>query len=404
MLVVKGSTIATRIITLFLLARMLGPTEYGSIAYVLSIVEIIRQIADFGMDTYAIRHYTLLSATEKRQQFANTFASLRLIFGVSAYLLWIVFALYNHNNRLDLVIILGLLINSGLWTNYAINYFQAELRVASVIVPVLSMNVITIVLLAVLLNIPNVPVLLLLSILPFGESIATIALLYRMNKELSFTILHWSPQNWRHLIVTCFPIAITSIVVIAYSRLDVLVLNYLTTPTEVGYYSAAARLIDPFLYIPLYLSISVYSAVSSAIASNLTILKQTIKTNIIFLASYGIIACLFLQIVASFVTTTLLPNYGPSLPVIRVLALLLLCRTTNYGLTALIQAFGKFTWVTFVAIWNLIFIGVCAPILTQSAGIQGTAIALLLGELLNTLIQIILFRSILNIHVKNSMA
>lgn len=63
---------------------------------------------------------------------------------------------------------------------------------------------------------------------------------------------------WKYLIKECLPLALSSIIIIIYSRIDVIMLSIMKGDVPVGLYSAAYKLSDPFLLIPSALGVSLF--------------------------------------------------------------------------------------------------------------------------------------------------
>jgi O-antigen/teichoic acid export membrane protein len=95
--------------------------------------------------------------------------------------------------------------------------------------------------------------------------------------------------------------------------------------------------------------------------------------------------------VAPEIVRAFLPQYLPSIEILRVLAIALVVRSLNSSMTAIIQAHGHFTYITAVAFFNLVFIWGLLLVCVPRFGVIGAAIALLIGEGANSLIQTVIF-------------
>jgi O-antigen/teichoic acid export membrane protein len=67
---------------------------------------------------------------------------------------------------------------------------------------------------------------------------------------------------WRYLLKECLPLALTSVIIILYYRIDVVMLSMMDGDDAVGIYSAAYRLCDPFSLIPYALMMSLFPLMS----------------------------------------------------------------------------------------------------------------------------------------------
>ncbi|HEY0605074.1 MAG TPA: polysaccharide biosynthesis C-terminal domain-containing protein, partial [Herpetosiphonaceae bacterium] len=107
---------------------------------------------------------------------------------------------------------------------------------------------------------------------------------------------------------------------------------------------------------------------------------------------YGALCGLALALIAPLVIQWLLPQYTPAITILRILAIALIFRTLNSCLTSTIQAYGHFSWITRLAVFNLFVISGLLWVLVPLWGAPGAALSLLCGEMLNTLIQLVLVK------------
>jgi O-antigen/teichoic acid export membrane protein len=181
-----------------------------------------------------------------------------------------------------------------------------------------------------------------------------------------------------------------------YTRLDVLVLGSFLDVATVGYYGVAFRMTEPFQLMTAALAISMYSHLSATIATNRQNIRRVVVRYGLGTLSYGLASCLLLAVFAPMAIHRFLPKYGPAIPVLQLLAVAIIFRSLNACLTSVVHAYGRFAWVTAVATWNLLAIGALLWILIPRLGAPGAAMALLIGEVMNTLIQSVMVRRLVS--------
>jgi len=285
--------------------------------------------------------------------------------------------------------VLGLLVLTGVWGNLYVDYFQARLRVKQVFLPVVLVNVATIVAAAAFLMVDRrvIPG---IAILPLSEAVSLSILARYFNRELGFAKGRVQLAASLQLLRRSLPVAGTLIIAILYTRLDVLILGSFVDVATVGYYGVALRMTEPFQLMMAALAISMYSHLSTTLATSRQNIRHLIVRYGLGTIAYGFASCMVLAVVAPIAIRSLLPKYGPAIPVLQVLAVAVIFRTLNACLTSVIHAYGRFAWVTAVATWNLFAIGLLLWILIPKLGAPGAALALLVGEMMNTLIQSIM--------------
>ena len=387
LLMMRGATTGARLLVLFFIARVATPSQFGIVAFTLSIVEIARTVADFGIDLFAIREFSITKQVELIESFASLLSFAKLICGSVAYLVIIVIFLFQKDyTQSYMAAVMGLLIVTALWSNLSIVYFQARLKVSAIIAPILLINVLTVIAVATLVWF-KASLLLIVALLPLTEAINAAILLHKLQKELPLTRVNWKWESLAKLLWKSSPLAITAVLVTLYTRMDVVMVNSFLGTEAVGYYGIAFRITEPFQLVAVSLATSIYSHISTTLITNRHRIRYVISRYLLAVFLYGLVTCLLLAVIAPYAIQLLLPRYVPAIAILRILAIALVFRTINTSLTSLIQAYGHFVQITGVATWNLIIISIALFILVPRLGVSGAALALLTGEIANTLIQ-----------------
>jgi O-antigen/teichoic acid export membrane protein len=110
---------------------------------------------------------------------------------------------------------------------------------------------------------------------------------------------------------------------------------------------------------------------------------------------YGVAAALALGLLAPPLIERLLPAYAPAVPILRILSAALVFRTLNATLAGIIQGSGRFKLLTGIALWNLGFVLVLLHLLVGRFQAPGAALALLIGEAVNSGIELVVVSRIL---------
>ena len=130
---IRGLFGTARIVLLLLIARQFGPLEFGRLSLVLSITEIFKVLADFGLDTVSIRRFSknrLLSEAILSNALTIKLVSATVAYGAALTFFWFS---YHTPEGLRLLIIIAVSLYSSLIVNAFVSYFQANLKVSQVI-------------------------------------------------------------------------------------------------------------------------------------------------------------------------------------------------------------------------------------------------------------------------------
>lgn len=393
-LIVRGTTTSTRLIATLIIAQALTPSVFGVVAFVLAITEIIKSIADLGIDTFTVRYLAITPERNAHNQFLGSVAYIKLLSGIIAYGIFvgILFSFYRNSLEIYSGALLGLLIFTALGANLAIDYFQAHLRMHSIALPISLVNICSVVVLYGL-SIVHISPLALIAVLPISEAISTAILLTLLRREINLTF-NTSIDAVSELLRRSAPIAITTILVIAYTRLDVIFLSQLVDSASVGYYSVAYRITEPFQLVAVTFSISIYSHLSQLFALHPFLFRRKAIQYTLMMLSYSLVSCVLLILIAPHLIHMFLPEYSAANSILYILSLALVVRGVNTTLTAIIQALGYYSRVTIVALGNMIIISLLLWLLLPMYGAIGAALTLLIGETVNTVIQLILLSKI----------
>ncbi len=393
-IIIRGTTTLTRIVVLFIIAKHTNPQFFGIITFAVTIAEIAKVITDFGVDTYAIREYARTSKNSFNQQLGSTVLRTKIFNSFVTYIILVLFICLIHTiDYVILTTIIGLIVFTGTWINFSLDYFQAQLRTSSVVIPILVVNILVIIIEIILFSI-QAHVFIAIAVLPIAEALNG-WIIYRIFKR--YTNFKYQTVSYSlifRLLHNTLPVAITMIIVMLYTRLDIVVLSSYLDTAAVGYYGLAYRVTEPFQMVAAAFAMSVYSHVSATLKTSKQQTYLLIRRYIIGVIVFGFLSCAMLLSTAPPIISQLLSEYTPALPIIQILAVAVIFRTLNGCLSSIIQAYGFFSRITITAVFNFFSIGGLLLVFVPTKGASGAALALLLGEVINTIIQTVILINI----------
>src|SRR3989442_4137859 len=117
-LALRGTTIGARLVVLFIIAHFASPAEFGIVTFSLAIVEIAKAVADFGVDTFAVREFAVTQERDSQRLLASTILKTKLACGALVYLVVVIaFLLLSRSPQKEIGAVLGLLVLTGVWGN-----------------------------------------------------------------------------------------------------------------------------------------------------------------------------------------------------------------------------------------------------------------------------------------------
>lgn len=303
-----------------LVARYLGPENYGIMNYVISYVALFSVFATFGLDNIEIRE--LSRQNDKKDTILGTCFSIRILFAVLAYL-GIVFSLsiYKTDRFTSLMILAyGLTLFTGtgnILRNYFTSIVQNKYIVKSEIFRTFIGAGIKILLLW--LKAP-------LEYFIYAQLFDTV--LVASGYYISYKSIVGSVRLWRFdktivgfILKESFPLVLSGAAVIIYQRIDQVMIGNMLNKTEVGYFATAGKFVDLIVFLPTVLVQTVTPILIRAKENHPETYEAKKKTFVSITTWTAIIMSLVVSMLAYWlITYTYGVKYAPAIPVLQIMA------------------------------------------------------------------------------------
>ncbi|WP_368570596.1 oligosaccharide flippase family protein [Acinetobacter baumannii] len=261
MLFEKITTIIGGIIITIYVARYLGPNDMGIINYALALIAILIPIAQLGADKLFFNIIAKSSKSGINIIHSTNFSRLT-IYTVLSTLTIIYFYIYKADDIASLILFIGIII-SGLFQSIDIfkTYYDATLqsKVNSIVTQFSLWTSLLSRLILVKISSP-----LLFFSLPYilNSSIPYLIKSKLFNKKHKNILSKKIKKAYnRYAIKAGIPLAISSISVIMYTRLNQLILAEYGSLYDVGIYNAALTLAQGWIFIPIAISTSLFAKI-----------------------------------------------------------------------------------------------------------------------------------------------
>lgn len=247
-----------------IVARFLGPEQYGLMNYVVSYVFLFQTLSVFGLDNIEIREEA--KGTYDYNNIIGTSFGIRLITGVICIVLCIATSYFMdadiYVTALVAIYSVSIILNSFI---VARNYFYALVQnqrvVQTEIVRTLICICIKLFLLYIEASLTWFVVALMLDVLIVGVGYCAV-----YSKEIG-SIFDWKFDRsyFPYLLKESFPLMLTSAAVIVYQRIDQVMIGQMIDKESVGYFSVASRFVEILIYIPMILSQTISPVLTRAL-------------------------------------------------------------------------------------------------------------------------------------------
>lgn len=373
------------------LARFLGPSEFGLLTIALTTLVLVADIADIGTNTGLVRFVSSSLAVNKEKAFRFLKLSLAIkliaslavfivIFFLSPYLSLNIF----HKPQLILPLrLVGFGIGGALLFTFATSAFQAYQKYFLWSLINIVTNALRLLLIIVLgyylkLNIENS--LFIYIIMPFfGFFLALFILPTRniLRSKDEFNLL-------KELLRYNTPVAVFSIIAAFSTRLDTFLNAALLSVREVGIYGAANQLVQ--IMPQLVSALGLVSAPKFASFQNSSQMLTYFKKFQLFVSGLCILGILSIPLAVYFIPLLFGPAYKEAVIPFIILFLGFLIFLFSIPVHhSVIFYFGRPDVFIWVSIGHLIIISVLGYFMISNFGILGSAITVFFGMLFNFL-------------------
>jgi len=383
-LIVRGTTLGTRVLAFILLAKIADQNVFGMLAFLMACTEIFRVIADMGLDNYTIKNISQAKTEKDLSNILSTAATQKIISAALIFLLYFTVFKFSNPEWSSLYISLfGLMAISPMFLNFSVNYYLARQKLEKILPTII---VTTLVIIAAFLFFwLKKEVLPALCCIVVGEFVTAMILSRKVVKQ--HTILWVALKKVSENLKYHYAIGIAMLVAILYSRLDIIFIKYFFSDLNIAMYGFAQRLTEPALFIVGAFSANSYSLLSRYYLDDINIFSSRIKKVVMLFTCIGVLIVIATMISSWFIVSHFYLNYIDVLPVIYLLCLAIVFKSINLSLTSTILAMGDFKIMTYVSFINLLLSVIFIYSFLHYFGLYGAALGVIAVESINSVIQ-----------------
>ncbi|MEX0869921.1 MAG: flippase [Candidatus Spechtbacterales bacterium] len=272
------------------IARSLGPSGFGAYGTIVAYLAIFQILADLGL--YTLLTKEIAQKPEKEKELVSQYFTLRLVVAVVflSIATILVFAFpYSAEIKLGVVFTAVAFLFLSL-SQIFLGVFQKHIQVykaaiAEVLGRVAQLGVVW------YFFATDGTLFQYLSALIVGSFIIFVVNLLFVRRIIKFKI-KVSTSEWRRIIKTTFPIAISLVFTLLYFKADIILLSVLQSEEDVGIYNAAYKVLETLIFFPaafMGLMLPVISRYAKEAKEKLPQLLNTL-TNIMVLSSLPLVA------------------------------------------------------------------------------------------------------------------
>jgi O-antigen/teichoic acid export membrane protein len=358
-----------------LMIRELGVERYGYFITASSVVLLIYAVTEAGLTALGVREYATTGESERRFVLRNLLG-LRLVLTIAGVTIASsVLAVTGANAAIvwgTLILGLGLLLTAAQQSYQVVLLGQLRLGLVMML-ELLRQSTAAAATLVVVVAHGSLNAFFWASVLASGViTAATVAMLRREGTlRPSFAL-----TKWKDLLRETLPFALSSAITLVYFRIAVVLMSYVATAEETGYYAAAFRIVEVVAIAPWLLISSAFPILARAVRDDRDRFSYAIQRIFEVSVILGPWMALSIGILAPFAVSVVAgPGFEPSIAVLRILGV---AHMTGFlavsGIYAMLSL-KRYRALLIANSFALIIAIVGTAILGPRFGAQGAAVA-----------------------------
>lgn len=379
----------------FMLARYLGPHDFGVYSLAISFALIFGLISGLGIDSFIVKE--IARDPSRTQVLFENSVLLKMIGGLIAFLLAVGLSYlmgYNQQTQKAIVIFSFTLFFSSL-TNLYDSVFRGFQRMEYSAMILIGRSFFTIIIIMAMIFLQQDIHMIVSAHVATGLILVVISHLLLVKQNLCQISLNYNLKQALSLIVGGMPFIATGVVYVINAKADILLLSKLANLESVGIYDAANELVLVILIIPSLISQVLYPYLSQQFHKCKEVLGEIINLSMRIIIAVSVPVSFGLVILAPKIISLLYGHkYTQSAIVLQIMGSGLSIVFLRSILGWVLAAIEKVNVMMWINIYNLALNIIFNVILIPMYGYIGAAIATITSMVFGTIIVIRVIKSV----------
>jgi O-antigen/teichoic acid export membrane protein len=336
---------STRILPALLfiyIARKLGDEDFGKLSFAYSFVGICFIVADFGLSTLLIRNVS--REKELTREYVGNILALKIVLSficISVIGLFVLFTDYPAD-IITLLLIFGAVMFFKALIDFYCAIFNAYERI-DIEAFLKGTNHILLFLSGIVVLTMGFGLFGLANVFLVAYLISSIIGFYLVCIYIKKIRICFNMRFWKYILRESLPLALTVIFTVIYFKIDVVMLSIIRgNNSEIGWYSAAMRLVELMGVMPALVVSALFPIVSGLHRESIDSLRKVYKTSFRYLVVIALpIAVGTLLLSEHLIYTIYGEEYVKTIPALKILSLALVFIFVNYVLMNILVAVDR---------------------------------------------------------------
>ncbi|MBP7859801.1 flippase [Patescibacteria group bacterium] len=324
-MIAKSATVSVSLFITALITRQLTVSDYGEFVKIMSFVSIFYLIADFGFNATFLK----LTPPDKIKNDFNKFFALRFITSSLLTLFCILIALslphnassgtgFSNSVKFGIFLASFTILFQGLYN--ALNaIFQKNLRYDLSSVATIISSVATLILIIIVIPFKNI-YLLVLSY-TFANTVLFLVS-YKLLGKLTYKPKFVFDKTYsKSLSLSSISLGVALVINLIYFRIDTIILGFIRSPEEVGFYGLAYRIFETVLVVPIFFSNALFPVFLNHL-NDRKVLIRIFKKSVLLLGVISMALSVIFFLTADLIINLISgPSFSYSANILRILSL-----------------------------------------------------------------------------------
>jgi O-antigen/teichoic acid export membrane protein len=369
-------------LTFIFIARYLGAEAFGQMSYALSFVAFFMLIADFGVSDLLIRE-AAGESQERRLRYIHNISTLKFFLALITFIAIISVALILRETKEIIITIamFGLAMVCDSYTIFLKSIFRVSERMKYEAISIVFEGILKVALVFIIIKSVTSSVLIIAQAFLLVSVVTLIFTLLTARARFAYFKLCFDLKLWRTLFIGGTPFAVLIFFQVINFKIDTIMLSKMTDHIITGWFSAAARFLEPMLIIATTFTAAAFPVVSRLSKKSDGSVVSVYKASLVILTLISVLLGVILFLGADFYIPFLFGNeFARSALAVKMLCLALIPMFLRFFLDSFILALKRTSVLFFNYAAGTVINILINIILIPRFNFSGACIATILSE------------------------
>lgn len=369
-----------------IVARYLGPAQYGIFSYALAFSALFLGLSKLGLDSLILKD--LVQEDVDKNQVLGAAFYIKLFGGITGVILALISSMFLQKDHLTILYI-NIIAFGAIFQSFDVVdfYFQSISKVKFISYCKITQIIVSMLIKCLLIYFKAELLYFVIATLVDQLILTALYFVLAQKNQIHKMLGCFNLQRMKKVIVHGYPLLITYLVILIQGRADQLILTHYFGTTELAYFSSAIRVIDVGMVLPVALSTTFYPYVLNAFKQGEEIyFKRTKQYYLLMISFAALLICIFVLFSDLIIKILYGVEYASAALVLSMMAPRILLNSLGTARNNVLMSQGKSMTLTFTSILELTLSITLNLILIKNFKTTGIIVSSILSSVLAVLI------------------